>query len=256
MATIPTLEQMLKAGVHFGHRESRRHPKMDPYLFGARNGVHIIDLELTQAKLTEACAAVRALAKEGKVILFVGTKDGAKDIVREAAVRVGMPYVIGRWLGGTITNFAVISKLIQKYRALLRMRDTGELEQKYTKHEQSAMGREIERLEDAVGGVADLAKLPDALFIVDLHEEVTAVREAKRKGITTIGICDSNVNPEDVTFPIPGNDDALASLRLLVAAVADAVVEGMNERARVEASSVTETAPPAPPAVPAPAAVA
>lgn len=237
----PTLQEMLKAGVHFGHRESRRHPKMDPYLFGVRNGVHIVDLDQTVVRLRTACDAARTLAKDGKVILFVGTKDAAKQIVRDAAVRVGMPYVVGRWLGGTITNYPVIAKLIQKYRSLVRMRDTGEIAQKYTKHEQAELHREIVRLEQVVGGVADLTKLPDAMFIVDMREEVTAAREALRRSITTFAICDSNVNPEDITYPIPGNDDAVSSIRLLVTTFADAIAEGVQERARVEAQVAAES---------------
>jgi small subunit ribosomal protein S2 len=218
---------------------------MDPYLFGVRNTVHVIDLERTREKLQGACDAVKALAKEGKTILFVGTKDQAKPIIREAAMRVGMPYVVGRWLGGTITNFAVISKVIQKYRSLVRSRDTGELAQKYTKFEQSQMRQEIERLEGAVGGIVELQRLPDALFIVDIREEETAVREAKRKGVTTFAICDSNVDPTQVTYPIPGNDDAVSSIQILVRIFTDAVQEGIEERAKVEASKVAAETQPA-----------
>ena len=232
MATIPSLEELLQAGVHFGHRESKRHPKMDPYLFGVRNGVHVVDLEKTREKLAEACAAAQALAKQGKTFLFVGTKDQAMPIIREAAARVGMPYVVGRWLGGTITNFSIIGKVIQKYRSLIRSRDTGELQQKYTKFEQSQMNQEIARLENTVGGIADLNKLPDAMFIVDIKEEETAVREAKRKGVVTFAICDSNVDPNDVTYAIPGNDDASSSIRLIVRVFTDAVAEGIEERSR------------------------
>lgn len=241
MSTIPPLQELLQAGVHFGHRESKRHPKMDPYLFGARNGVHVVDLERTQEKLREACTAVQALVRQGKTILFVGTKDQARTIIREAAERVGMPYVINRWLGGTLTNFSVIRQMIQKYRALIRSRDTGELQQKYTKFEQSQMNQEITRLENAVGGIAALDSIPDALFIVDIREEETAVREAKRKGVTTFAICDSNVDPTLVTYPIPGNDDAVSSIRLLVQVFTDAVREGIEERAREVAKA--EAAP-------------
>lgn len=217
---------------------------MTPYIFTMRNNVHIVDLEQTVARMDVACAAVRALVGEGKTILFVGTKDAAKEIVREQAVRVNMPYVVGRWLGGTITNFVVIGKLIQKYRSLLRMRDTGELEQKYTKHEQSEMSREIRRLEEAVGGISDLTKLPDAIFVVDVREEATAVREAVRRNITLFGICDTNVDPSDITYPIPGNDDAVASIRILVTAFADAVEQGTVARAKaVAATPVAAVAP-------------
>lgn len=242
MTVIPSLQDLLAAGVHFGHRASRHHPKMDPFLFGVRNTVHVIDLERTREKLQVACDAAKALAKDGKTILFVGTKDQATPIIRESAARVGMPYVVGHWLGGTITNFAVISKLIQKYRSLTRSRDTGELAAKYTKFEQSQMNQEIARLEDAVGGIAELNRLPDALLIVDINEEETAVREAKRKGITTFAICDSNVDPTQVTYPIPGNDDAVSSIQLLVRVFTDAVAEGIEERAREMAR--TEAAQP------------
>ena len=244
MAQIPSLEEFLRAGVHFGHRESKRHPKMDPYLFGVRNGVHVIDLEQTRAKFASACDAARQLAADGKVILFVGTKDAAKQIVREHAERTGMPYVVGRWLGGTLTNFAVIGKLIQKYRSLVRSRDTGEMAQKYTKFEQSQMGQEIARLEGAVGGIVELNRIPDAMFLVDIGHEETAMREAKRKGVTTFAICDSNVNPEDVTYPIPGNDDAVASIALIVRTFSDAIAEGIEERAREMANKVAAEAQP------------
>ncbi|MFH1430512.1 MAG: 30S ribosomal protein S2 [Candidatus Uhrbacteria bacterium] len=237
MADAITLEALLKAGVHFGHKESKRHPKMQPFLFGVRNSINVIDLEQTIIQLESACDAAREMAKDGKAILFVGTKDAVAQIVREEAKRVGMPYVVGRWLGGTLTNFSVISKLIQKYRGLVRSRDTGELEQKYTKHEQSERMREIARLEEAVGGIAELNKLPDALFVVDIREESTAVREAIRKGIPTFAICDSNVNPEHITYPVSGNDDAVSSVKLIVQLFTDAVQEGIDARARTDAAT-------------------
>ncbi|MBI4142873.1 30S ribosomal protein S2 [Candidatus Uhrbacteria bacterium] len=244
MSTIPSLQDLLKAGVHFGHRESKRHPKMDPYLFGVRNGVHVVNLEETRKQIEIACAALRDLTKQGKTILFVGTKDAAKPIIREHAARVGMPYVTERWLGGTLTNFAVIGQMIQKYRALLRSRDTGELQQKYTKFEQGQIAQEITRLEVLIGGIAELNKIPDAIVIVDIHEEETAVREAKRKGVTTFAICDSNVDPTLVTYAVPGNDDAVSSIRLLVQVLADAVQEGLDDRAKEMAqAAATETQP-------------
>ncbi len=244
MATIPSLEELLKAGVHFGHRESKRHPKMDPYVFGVRNGVHVIDLEQTRTMLAAACDVAKQLSAEGKIILFVGTKDQAKAIIQQSATRVGMPYVVGRWLGGSLTNFTVIGKLIQKYRSLVRSRDTGELQQKYTKFEQSQMSQEIARLEQAVGGIAELNRIPDALFIVDISYEDTAIREARRKGVTTFAICDSNVDPTIVTYPIPGNDDAVASIELLMRTFTDAVAEGIEERARTIAKVESAAAQP------------
>ncbi len=205
---------------------------MDPYIFGARNGVHVIDLEQTRTKLQVACDAVQQLAKNGKIILLVGTKDQARGIIRESAERVTMPYVVGRWLGGTLTNFSIIRLMIQKYRSLIRSRDTGELQQKYTKFEQSQLNQEINRLEIAVGGISTLETIPDALVIIDIKEEETAVREAKRKGVTTFAICDSNVDPTLVTYPIPGNDDAVSSIRLLTTVLTTAIREGLDERAR------------------------
>ncbi|MBI2483392.1 30S ribosomal protein S2 [Candidatus Uhrbacteria bacterium] len=237
MATIPALAELLEAGVHFGHRVSKRHPKMQPYLFGSRNDISIINLEETRTKLAAACDAVRALAAEGKTILFVGTKDQARSMVQSAADRVGMPHVTGRWLGGTITNFAIIGKLIQKYRGLCRQRDTGELQQKYTKFEQGELLKEIDRLADAVGGIAELNRIPDAIFVVDICEEEIAIREANRSGVTTFAICDSNVDPTTVTYPIPGNDDAVSAVSLLVRVFTDAVADGIQERARTMASS-------------------
>ncbi|MBI4433649.1 30S ribosomal protein S2 [Candidatus Uhrbacteria bacterium] len=237
MSTIPELAELLEAGVHFGHRVSKRHPKMQPYLFGSRNDVSIINLDETRTKLAAACDAARTLTAEGKIILFVGTKDQAQRIMRAAAERVGMPHVTGRWLGGTITNYAIIGKLIQKYRGLCRQRDTGELQQKYTKFEQGELLKEIDRLADAVGGIADLNRIPDALFVMDICEEEIAIREANRAGVTTFAVCDSNVDPTLVTYPIPGNDDAVSAIELMVRAFTDAVAEGIQERARTMASS-------------------
>lgn len=244
MPAIPSLQDLLHAGVHFGHRESKRHPKMDPFLFGVRNGVHVIDLEQTRTQLATACDALRALAKEGKTILLIGTKDQARTLVRAAAERVGMPYVVNRWLGGTLTNFPIIRQMIQKYRTLIRSRDTGELQQKYTKFEQSQLNQEIARLEGAVGGIAGIDAIPDALVIIDIHEEETAVREARKRGVTTFAICDSNVDPTLVTYPIAGNDDAVSSIQILVGLLTDAVREGLEERARDMAKTEAAAQPP------------
>ena len=176
---LPTVLEMLKAGVHFGHQASRRHPKMDPFIFTKRNGVHIIDLEKTKEKLEATLAAVKKMAAEGKVILFVTTKPQAKEIVKEAAQNCGMPYLVDRWLGGLLTNFSEIKRLIDKYNRLKEEKATGELE-KYTKKEQLQFTRELEKMEEKLAGLSNLSKLPDVVFIPALQREKTALEEAKK----------------------------------------------------------------------------
>jgi small subunit ribosomal protein S2 len=234
MPTIPTLEDMLKAGVHFGHRTSRWHPKMKPLIFGERGGVHIINVEETQKRLAAALAFIEGLAKEGRVVLFVGTKRQAQDAVRRAADSVEMPYVVSRWLGGTITNFSEIQKLIKHFLDLQVKQEKGELK-KYTKKEQIWFGREIEDLEKKVGGIRRLEKVPDALFLADIRADKTAFHEAQKKGVPTIALVDTNVNPDDVDYPIPANDDGVRSIEMMVHAVAEAIKEG---RAAKESEAV------------------
>ena len=228
MVTIPTLEDMLKAGVHFGHKVSNWHPHMEPYIFTERSGVHIINLELTRKKLEEALEAARRMAAEGKTIVFVGTKKQAQDIVRQYAEQCGMPYANERWIGGLITNFGEIHKLIKKYLTLKEQKVNGELE-KYTKKEQLEFEREIERLSHMVGGIATLERLPDALFVLDMRGEKTALTEATRKNVTVFGLCDTNANPARATYVIPANDDAVNSITMVASLMAEAIAEGRAE---------------------------
>lgn len=238
MSTHPSLEELLKAGVHFGHALSKRHPKMAPYIFSERNGVHIINLEKTVEQLNAALEFARHCGSTGQKLVFVGTKEQAQAIVKAAAIGCGMPYVTTRWLGGTITNFSVLKKLLKKYHDLLRKKEKGELG-KYTKKEQLEFEREIIRLEESVGGIASLEKIPDALFVVDVKYEDTAVREAKKKRVPIIALCDTNVNPTDIACCIPGNDDATRSIELITNAIAAAVQEG-REYAKASAPAAAD----------------
>lgn len=242
MPKIPDLLEMLKAGLHFGHQTSRWHPKMKPYIFTARNGIHIIDLEKTSEKLEVALDFIKETVKDGGVILFLGTKPQAQEIIKKAALEAEMPYIIHHWLGGTLTNFQQIRKVIEKYNNLKSKKESGELA-KYTKKEQSLFDREIERLEQMVGGLANLKKLPDTIFIVDTKHENTAVTEATKKDVPIVAICDTNSNPDKITYPIPANDDGIKSIELIVNLVVDAVKEGKTkikitetEKEKVEAN--------------------
>lgn len=225
MPTIPTLLELLQAGVHFGHKTSKSHPKMSPFIFGVKNSVHIINLEETQKHLTKALDFLKDQASQGKKILFVGTKKQAQAIIKKYALECGMPYAAGRWLGGTITNFSVVSLLIQKMKTLRAQRDSGELA-KYTKKEQLDFTREIERLEKSVGGLQDLLTLPDVVFIWDTRTEETVLREAQKKKIPIVAVCDTNVDPTGIDYVIPANDDAVKSVELIVRLVAAAIQEG------------------------------
>ena len=217
-----SLQQLLEAGCHFGHQSRRWNPVMKKYIFGERDGVHIFDLVLTKAGLDAATEFVRSLSKEKKVILFVGTKRQAQEVVKQEAVRTEMPYVVQRWLGGMLTNFPQMQKRIHKMKDLKSKREGGELK-KYTKREQLLIDREIAQLEKFLGGVADMDKLPDALFVVDTHKEEVAVREANRMGIPVIGMVDTNGDPARIDYVIPVNDDAVKSIELVVKAVSQAV---------------------------------
>jgi small subunit ribosomal protein S2 len=221
----PTLLELLKAGVHFGHRKGKRHPKMEPYIFAERNDIHIIDLEKTRKALARALEFVRDLSARGGIIVFVGTKRQVGRLVRQHAERAGCPFVGTRWLGGTITNFGIIHKVIDKFLTLKTQEEKGELG-KYTKKEQLEIHRDIERMEGMVGGIRTLTRVPDALYIVDPKHERTAVREAKRKGVPVVALCDTNANIEGIRYVIPANDDATKSIELITALVADAVLEG------------------------------
>lgn len=230
MAVLPDIVDMLKCGVHFGHKKSRRHPKMEPYIFALRNDVHVIDLDKTLQQLNTALEFIKEVVRRGGTILFVGTKKQAQDALEKAAVACGMPYVRNRWIGGTLTNFAVISKLIKKFKKLKEKTQSGELAAKYTKKEQLDFSREIEELQVNLGGIQDLTKLPDAMILVDLISESTALREARKRHVPTVALCDTNVNPELVDYPIPCNDDAIKAIEIMMNAFSSAIQEGIKLR--------------------------
>ncbi|PIR47642.1 30S ribosomal protein S2 [Candidatus Uhrbacteria bacterium CG10_big_fil_rev_8_21_14_0_10_50_16] len=227
---LPTMEELLQAGAHFGHLASRWHPKMGEFIFGKRQGVHIIDLEKTLEQLEKVTGYVEQLVANNGNILFLGTKAQTKGYVREAADRCGMPYVTERWLGGTLTNFVEISKLIKRYHMLKRMFETGEMQKKYSKREQLTFEREIADLEIRIGGLKTLDKEPDAIAVFDVRSEMTAIKEANRKGIPVVAICDTNVNPLVVQHVIPANDDAIKSIEMMTDLIAAAVLEGKKNR--------------------------
>ncbi len=228
MVKIPSLAEMLKAGLHFGHQSSRWHPKMREYIFGARNGVHIIDLEKTQQKMEEALEYVKTLAAKGKVILFVGTKRQARDLVQAAAEACGMPYLTERWIGGLLTNFDELKRRLKKYITLTNEVASGEIE-KYTKKEQLSFKKQLVKMDRYLRGLIKLEKLPDALYIADMRMEKTAVVEANRTKVPMVGVCDTNVNPAKASYAIPANDDAVGSIKMVVDLIAAAVLEGKSE---------------------------
>ena len=220
-----TMKQLLEAGVHFGHQTRRWNPKMRPYIYGERNGIHIIDLRQTVVQVAEAVDFARTLASEGGSILFVGTKKQAQSAVADNAIRAGQPYVNYRWLGGMLTNFQTIQKRIFYMRELRRMEESGEMET-LAKKERLRLRRELIKLESNLGGVADLSKLPQAIFVVDVTVEATAVKEADRLGIPIIALVDSNSDPDAIDYIVSGNDDAIRAADLIASAIADAVIEG------------------------------
>lgn len=224
---IPQLEEMMKAGMHFGHRTNRWHPKMRPFIFTQKNGIYIIDLEKAQEQLKKALSYMVKLKQEGKTILFVGTKKQVKGPIKEMAKAVSCPYINGKWIGGLLTNFSVVKKSIKKYQDLLSDRESGKLN-KYTKKEQLDFDRDIQRLEERVGGLTGLTKLPDAIFIWDIKEEKTAVAEAQEKNIPIIAICDTNVNPELADYPIPANDDATKTVDLITQTIQENLINAKN----------------------------
>lgn len=217
---------MLKAGVHFGHKKSKKHPKMDDYVFGIRNGISIIDLSKTKSKLSEATDFAKKTSANGGTVLFVGTKRQASKIVEAAAKRCDMPYVSERWLGGTFTNFDKILIGRKRLESLIEQKESGELQKKYTKKEIGEIAREMKRLEIKFGGIKKMNKIPEAVFIVDIQEEETALLESIAKNVPIIAITDTNTNPSKIEFPIPANDDAIRSIELITNIIADAVIEG------------------------------
>ena len=240
MQKLPSLQELLEAGVHFGHKTSRWYPKMRQYIYGARQDVHILNLEKTLTSLEKALAYVKGIAASGGVVLFVGTKAQAAPAIRKYALEVGMPYVDNRWLGGTFTNLPVITALIKKLDKLEQERDSGD-RSKYTKKEQLDFDREIVRLTTLVGGIRTISKLPQAIFLVGLKEEKTVSREAVKTHVPIIALCDSNTNPTAVAYPIPANDDGIKSIELITKLVAEAIREGKQEGARVAAAAAMPT---------------
>ena len=219
------MKQLLEAGVHFGHQTRRWNPKMAPYIFTERNGIYIIDLQKTVKKLEDAYMFVRDVAANGDEILFVGTKKQAQDSVKEEAVRCGMPYVNARWLGGMLTNFNTIQRRIKRLAQLKNMEADGTFDM-LPKKEVIKLNLEIEKLEKFMGGITQMKKQPAAMFIVDPRKERIAVAEAHRLGIPIIAIVDTNCDPDEIDYVIPGNDDAIRAVKLIVGAMADAVIEG------------------------------
>ena len=224
-----TIEELLKSGAHFGHLTSRWNPRMEKYIFMERNNIHIIDLMQTQVLLDQAAEAAKRFARRGKKILFAGTKKQAQDIVREHAENCGMPHMVDRWLGGTMTNFQTIRKSIRRMEEIERMDRDGTLD-KLKKKEKLLRLREHEKLEDTLGGIRDMASLPGAIYIVDVKREEIAVSEARNLGIPIIAMVDTNGNPKNIDYPIPVNDDALSSIELVTSTITDAIEEGLQER--------------------------
>ena len=220
-----SIEDMLKAGVHFGHQTKYWNPKMEPYIFGIRNKIHIIDLQHTVELLKPALTFIKSVAQKNNKILFVATKRSATNILKEEAERCGMPYVNERWLGGMLTNYKTIRSSINRLENLLRQKEDGTFD-KLTKKEGLKLQREIDRLEKAIGGVRDMGGLPDAMFVIDVKREAIAISEASKMGIPIVGIVDSNSSPEGIDYLIPGNDDAIRSISLMARAVSDACLEG------------------------------
>ena len=237
---VVAMKQLLEAGVHFGHQTRRWDPRMAEYIFQARNGIHIIDLQKTSKKLDEAYSFVKEQAEEGKTILFVGTKKQAQECVKEAAERCGMYYVDQRWLGGMLTNFKTIRTRVERLKELERMQEDGTFEV-LPKKEVIVLKKEMEKLEKNLGGIKEMEELPGVLFVVDPKKERTAILEAKKLNIPTIGLIDTNCNPDDVDYVIPGNDDAIRAVKLIADTMANAVIEG-RQGETLEVTSDSEDA--------------
>lgn len=227
---IPGLLEMLKAGVHFGHMTSKWHPKMQRFIFTSRSGVHIINLEATKQKLEKATEVIADTVAKGGTVLFVGTKKQIQDDVKKVASEVNMPYIHERWIGGLLTNFAIINKMIKRHRELGQIIETENYGDR-TKKERLELTREHKRLTDVIGGISSLDKIPDLIFLIDVRREKTAVREAKKMGVPIVGVCDTNTNPELVKYAIPANDDAVGSVQMMLGLAAEAVKAGQKRQA-------------------------
>lgn len=240
--SVVSMKQLLEAGVHFGHQTRRWNPKMAEYIFTERNGIYIIDLQKTVKKLEEAYMFVRDIAAEGEEVLFVGTKKQAQESIKEEASRCGMPYVNARWLGGMLTNFSTIKRRIKRLGQLKAMKEDGTFDL-LTKKEAAKLDLEIEKLEKYMGGITEMKKQPAAMFIVDPRKERIAVAEAKKLGIPIIAIVDTNCDPDEIDYVIPGNDDAIRAVKLIAGAMADAVIEGRQGMQGAAAEEAQEEAP-------------
>jgi small subunit ribosomal protein S2 len=245
MATVVSMKALLESGVHFGHRTNKWEPRMRPYIFTERNGIHIIDLQQTVKALNTAFNVVRDCVQDGGNVLFVGTKRQAQETVREEAVRCGMPYVTERWMGGILTNWSTMFLRIQELERLERLRDIGEIN-RLTKKEGLLIGREITRLEMRLSGLRKMKNLPDYVFIVDVCREYTAVHEANKLNIPVIALVDTNCDPTGVDYVIPSNDDAIRAIKLLVGKIADAVQEGRGMRKDGQDEELVMAAPVSP----------
>jgi small subunit ribosomal protein S2 len=237
---VVAMKQLLEAGVHFGHQTRRWDPKMAEYIFQARNGIHIIDLQKTSKKLDEAYSFIKEQAEEGKTVLFVGTKKQAQECMKEAALKCGMFYVDQRWLGGMLTNFGTIQKRIQRLKDLEAMEADGTFDV-LPKKEVILLKKEMEKLERNLGGIKEMNELPGVIFLVDPKKERIAILEAKKLGIPVVGLVDTNCNPEELDYPIPGNDDAIRAVKLIADVMANAVIEGkQGESFEPEMEEVSE----------------
>jgi len=242
MASVINMKELLEAGVHFGHQTRRWNPKMKPYIFGARNGIHIIDLQKTVRLFKTAYEFIVRTVSEGYPVLFVGTKKQGHDSIVEESERCGMFFIVNRWLGGTLTNFQTIKKSIKRMKDIERMKEDGSIN-RYTKKEILKMEKELFKLERNLGGIKDMDELPGAIFVVDPKREKIAVKEGRKLGIPVIAIADSNCDPDEIDFILPGNDDAIRAIRLFCSKIADACIEGHNlaeERLRAEAELLKE----------------
>ncbi len=226
---IPDILELLKAGAHFGHKKSKRHPSMEPYIFTERKGIHVIDLKQTISALERAAEFAGKTVEGGGVILFIGTKKQVKDIVKEAAISSGSPYVVEKWVAGTITNWGIVKKQVLKLKRKREEREKGEWA-KYTKKEQLILESEWEKLENIYGGIVELDKIPEALFIADCKESKTAVREAREKQIPIIALADTNVDIRSINYPIPANDDAINSVKLIFASITEAIQDARKAK--------------------------
>lgn len=227
MATLGVIKELLEAGVHFGHPRKRWNPKMKPYIYNLRNGIYIIDLEKTAELLLKACEYVRNVASQGGYVLFVGTKRQVQDMIQDEALRCGMFFVNNRWLGGTLTNFETVRNSIARLKSIQAMKEEGKLEL-LTKKEKAGLERELDKLLKNLAGIVEMDRLPDVMYVIDPNREGIAVREAKKLKIPIVAIVDTNCDPENIDYVIPGNDDAIKSTRLITSYIANAVIEGLR----------------------------